>query len=106
MKPPQLKYQNRSSAVFSDDEIDLEAGSKRAILEVPLEKRKARLSLTKRAQIMLVRKQTRRWHAALAGAVAGGLAIMWEKRTRQGLIAQQMFVRCVLFFLFCYRMLT
>jgi len=105
MKPPHLKYQNRSSAVLSDDEIDLEAGSKRAILEVPLEKRKARLSLTKKAQIMLVRKQTRRWHAALAGAVAGGLAIMWEKRTRRGLIAQQMFVRCVLF-LFYYRMLT
>jgi hypothetical protein len=93
-----LKHQNRSSALLSDDDIDLEAGGKRAILEVPLEKRKARLSLTKRAQMMLIRKQMRRWHAALAGAVAGGLAIMWEKRTRRGLIAQQMFVRCVLFF--------
>jgi hypothetical protein len=46
---------------------------------------------------MLVRKQTRRWHAALAGAVAGGLAILWETRSRRAIIAQQMFVRCFLF---------
>lgn len=62
-------------------------------LVIPLEKRKARLSLSKRAQLVLIRKQTRRWHAALAGAIAGGLAIIWEKRNRRGVIAQQMFVR-------------
>ncbi|KAH9482253.1 hypothetical protein JR316_0004351 [Psilocybe cubensis] len=73
-----------------DNELDVEAQTS---LEVPLEKRKGRLSLTKRAQMVLIRKQTRRWHAALAGAVAGGLAIMWEKRSRRGVIAQQLFVR-------------
>ncbi len=74
----------------SEDALDIESQS---TLEIPLEKRKARLSLSKRAQMVLVRKHTRRWHAALAGAVAGGLAIIWEKRNRRGVIAQQMFVR-------------
>jgi len=96
MRQPHL--QNPSSALLSDDKFCLsDAGGKVAILEVPLEKRKARLSLTKRAQTMLVRKQTQRWHAALAGAIAGGLAIMWETRRRRGVIAQQMFVRYVFF---------
>lgn len=62
-------------------------------VEVPLARRSARLSLSTRAQLMIIRKQTRRWHAALAGAVAGGLAIMWEKKGRKDLIAQQLFVR-------------
>lgn len=42
-----------------------------------------------------MRKRTRRWHAAFAGAVAGGLAILCEKKGRRGVIAQQLFVRCV-----------
>ncbi|KAF8076912.1 hypothetical protein FPV67DRAFT_1618904 [Lyophyllum atratum] len=62
-------------------------------LRVPLSKRTARLSLSTNAQLALIRKKTRRWHAALAGAIAGGLAIMWEKRGRRNVIAQQMFVR-------------
>ncbi|KAJ3555565.1 hypothetical protein NP233_g12179 [Leucocoprinus birnbaumii] len=45
------------------------------------------------AQLPTTSLVTRRWHAALAGAVAGGLAISWEKRSRRGLIAQQLFVR-------------
>jgi hypothetical protein len=57
------------------------------------ERRRPRFSLTARAQLMLIRKQTRKWHAALAGGVAGGLAIMWEKKSRRVFIAQQMFVR-------------
>jgi len=57
--------------------------------------RKTQLQLSARAQLVLPRKQTRRWHAALAGAIAGGLAIIWEKRTRRSLIAQQLFVRFV-----------
>ncbi|KAJ7717024.1 hypothetical protein B0H16DRAFT_1612354 [Mycena metata] len=56
-------------------------------------KRAARLSLSAHAQMVLVRKRTRRWHAALAGAIAGGLAILWEKKGRRVVVAQQMFVR-------------
>jgi hypothetical protein len=43
--------------------------------------------------MVLVRKHTRRWHAALAGAISGGFAIYWEKPGRRAVIAQQMFVR-------------
>jgi hypothetical protein len=34
-------------------------------------------------------------HAQLAGAVVGGLATVWGKQNRRGLIVQQLFVRCV-----------
>jgi hypothetical protein len=43
-----------------------------------------------------VRKKTRRWHSILAGAVAGAVAVSFEKRSRQNVIAQQLFVRFVL----------
>ncbi|KAG7092485.1 hypothetical protein E1B28_008837 [Marasmius oreades] len=56
-------------------------------------KRTERLSLSTQAQRIMVRKKTKRWHAALAGAIAGGLAVMWEKRGRRVTVAQQMFVR-------------
>lgn len=56
-------------------------------------KRTERLSLSTQAQRILVRKKAKRWYAALAGAIAGGLAVMWEKRGRRITIAQQMFVR-------------
>ncbi|KAJ2934270.1 hypothetical protein H1R20_g2831, partial [Candolleomyces eurysporus] len=60
----------------------------------PEDRRRQRLlSLTAHAQLVLIRKRVRRWHAALAGAVAGGLAIMCENRSRRGVISQQMFVR-------------
>ncbi|KAG2013120.1 integral membrane protein [Coprinopsis cinerea AmutBmut pab1-1] len=59
----------------------------------PSEEKKAKLSLSARAQLLMVRKRVRRWHAALAGTIAGGLAIMWEKQSRRGVISQQMFVR-------------
>ncbi|KAJ7167441.1 hypothetical protein C8R43DRAFT_1121852 [Mycena crocata] len=55
--------------------------------------RTPRLSHTAHAQIVLTRQQTRRWHSALAGAVSGGLAILWEKPSRRSVIAQQVFVR-------------
>ncbi|PPR04651.1 hypothetical protein CVT24_011869 [Panaeolus cyanescens] len=96
ISPPYTQGSKGSSAVDDSSEIDLEAASSQ-YLQVPggqsTEKRRGRLSLTKRAQIVLIRKQTRRWHAALAGAVAGGLAIIWENRSRRGVIGQQMFVR-------------
>jgi hypothetical protein len=82
---------------FTDDEededIEAAAALKGNTLTVPLANRKARLSLSKEAQAVLIRKKTRKWHAALAGAVAGGLAVMWESRSRRRDIAQQMFVR-------------
>ncbi|KAJ7512894.1 hypothetical protein B0H11DRAFT_2213444 [Mycena galericulata] len=51
------------------------------------------LSLSAHAQMVLIRKRTRRWHSTLAGAVSGGLAILWEKRGRRIVFAQQVFVR-------------
>ncbi|KAG6328872.1 hypothetical protein ID866_10217 [Astraeus odoratus] len=55
--------------------------------------RQVRLSLSAHAHQVWVRKRTRRWHAALAGAVAGCIAVMFEKQSRRVAIAQQMFVR-------------
>ncbi|KAI6101681.1 hypothetical protein EDD17DRAFT_1774430 [Pisolithus thermaeus] len=56
-------------------------------------KRRVRFSLSAHAQEVWVRKRTHRWHAALAGALAGSLAVMFEKRSRRIAIAQQLFVR-------------
>lgn len=64
-------------------------------LEIPLSERRARLSLSAQVHQQWVRKKTRRWHAVVAGAVAGGVAIMFEKRSRRLIIAQQLFVRFV-----------
>ncbi|KIK11749.1 hypothetical protein PISMIDRAFT_475534 [Pisolithus microcarpus 441] len=55
--------------------------------------RRVRFSLSAHAQEVWVRKRTHRWHAALAGALAGSLAVMFEKRSRRIAIAQQLFVR-------------
>lgn len=99
---PAVNPRRYSSSAVDDEETDidmLESGrsASRLTVEVPLAERRARLSLSTHAQMMIVRKKTRRWHAALAGAVAGALAIVWEKRNRRGVIAQQMFVRYVTF---------
>lgn len=40
-----------------------------------------------------MRKKTRRWQSVLAGSVAGGVAIMLEKKENRIGVAQQMFVR-------------
>ncbi|KAJ8517741.1 hypothetical protein ONZ45_g5091 [Pleurotus djamor] len=92
------RHARRASSALDDDEVeehDLEAGRRatRLTLEVPLAERRARLSLSTHAQMMIIRKKTRRWHAALAGAVAGALAIACERKDRRDVIAQQMFVR-------------
>ncbi|EKM60112.1 uncharacterized protein PHACADRAFT_251003 [Phanerochaete carnosa HHB-10118-sp] len=55
--------------------------------------RRARLSMSAQAHQVWVRKKTRRWYSVIAGAVAGGLAILCEKKDRRTGIAQQMFVR-------------
>lgn len=97
IKPRRITSSQSESALDDTDEetepFNLAATGIQAHHEVPLDKRKARLSLSTHAQLLLIRKQTRRWHAAFAGAVAGGLAILWETRNRRGVIAQQMFVR-------------
>ncbi|KAJ7050884.1 hypothetical protein C8F01DRAFT_674657 [Mycena amicta] len=58
-----------------------------------LRRRGPRLSLSAHAQMVLSQRKTRRWHAALAGSISGGLAVMWEKRSRRIVFAQQLFVR-------------
>ncbi|THH14186.1 hypothetical protein EW146_g6121 [Bondarzewia mesenterica] len=60
---------------------------------VPSARRVARLSVTAQAHEIWVRKRSSRWHSAVAGAIAGGFAIMFEKRSRRTVIAQQLFVR-------------
>ena len=57
--------------------------------------RQARLSASAQAHQVWVRKKTRWWYSACAGSVAGAIAILFEKRSRQVGIAQQMFVRYV-----------
>ncbi|TFY76234.1 hypothetical protein EWM64_g7778 [Hericium alpestre] len=59
----------------------------------PTARRNARLSTTAQVHQVWVRKKTRRWHAIVAGSVAGGLAILFEKKSRRTTIAQQLFVR-------------
>ncbi|KAF9019287.1 hypothetical protein BDZ89DRAFT_322661 [Hymenopellis radicata] len=84
--PAKSKYNSQ------DGECD---GPEHTTLEVNGDhhRRSARLSLSAHAQQVIVRKKTRRWHAALAGAVAGGLAVLFEKRGRRITIGQQLFVR-------------
>jgi hypothetical protein len=62
----------------------------------PGNRREARLSSSAQVHQSWVRKKTRRWHSVLAGAVAGAIAVAFEKRSRQTVIAQQLFVRYVL----------
>ena len=85
-----INIRRNTESALDDEEFDIEAATS---IEVPLEKRKDRLSLSKQAQQLLIRKHTKKWHAAVAGAISGGLAIMCEKRSRRGIISQQMFVR-------------
>lgn len=61
----------------------------------PGDRREARLSSSAQVHQSWVRKKTRRWHSLLAGAVAGAVAVSFEKRSRQNIIAQQLFVRYV-----------
>lgn len=55
--------------------------------------RHARLSMSAQAHQVWMRKKTRRWYAVVAGALAGSLGILCEKKGRRTGIAQQMFVR-------------
>lgn len=69
------------------------AGENGTITMMP--KVKTKLSAQAVAHEIWVRKKGRRWHAFVAGAVAGGVAILFETKKRRVGIAQQMFVRYV-----------
>ncbi|TRM67404.1 hypothetical protein BD626DRAFT_395126 [Schizophyllum amplum] len=92
INPASMRYRSFEASPFDDEQDKLEAGQlpRGAI---PAARRQHRLSLSAHAQLVLVRKKTRRWHAALAGAIAGGLAITCENSKRRNVIAQQLFVR-------------
>jgi hypothetical protein len=61
----------------------------------PGDRREARLSSSAQVHQIWMRRKTRRWHSVLAGAIAGVVAISFEKRARRNVIAQQLFVRYV-----------
>jgi hypothetical protein len=96
--------QDEQDSVFFDDSppsssepSPLRAPSLSFPLHIPPgERREARLSSSAQIHQSWVRKKTRRWHSVLAGAVAGAVAITFEKRSRQIVFAQQLFVRYVL----------
>lgn len=88
-----LFYQPIESQPFlPDDDDDIELGPPR-----PVNKRvrKLRLSISGRAHHEWSKKHTRAWFSVVAGAIAGGVAIMFERRSRRITIGQQMFVRSV-----------
>lgn len=57
--------------------------------------RRLRLSASGRARHEWTKKRTKAWFSVVAGAVAGGVAIMFERSSRRVAIGQQMFVRSV-----------
>ncbi|KAI9447702.1 hypothetical protein H4582DRAFT_2107222 [Lactarius indigo] len=59
----------------------------------PGDRREARLSSSAQVHQIWVRRKTRRWHSVLAGAIAGVVAISFEKPSRRNVVAQQLFVR-------------
>jgi hypothetical protein len=69
--------------------VEFQAGRRRESLA----KRSSQLSIN--AQFL--RKQSKGWHAALAGFIAGGIAVSFEAKSRRLVIGQQLFVRCVVY---------
>jgi len=65
--------------------VEFQSGRRRESLV----KRSSQLSINAQYQ----RKQSKRWHAALAGFIAGGIAVSFEAKSRRLVIGQQMFVR-------------
>ena len=89
-----LLYQlpeSRTPFVDDDDE-DIQLDPPR-----PVNKRvrQLRLSVSGRARQAWTKKRTKAWFSVVAGAIAGGAAITFEKRSRRVAIGQQMFVRSV-----------
>ncbi|CCL99910.1 uncharacterized protein FIBRA_01935 [Fibroporia radiculosa] len=88
-------YASPFDSPFSGEELDesLSEDIEMATPEVLRGSRHARLSMSAQAHQVWVWRRTRQWHAILAGALAGAIAIMFEKRGRRVAIAQQLFVR-------------
>lgn len=82
---------NASADPFDEDEEDID--DIEAQERARNRSRHARLSMSAQAHQVWVRKKTRRWYSVFAGALAGALSIMCEKKERRTGIAQQMFVR-------------
>ena len=59
------------------------------------ERKRGRLSFRAQVHEQWVHRVSRRWHSVIAGAVAGGIGVLFEKKSRRLTIAQQLFVRCV-----------
>jgi hypothetical protein len=88
--PHPLPTKERSLDIDSPSEpltpiVDLRAGLRRESYM----KRSSQLSVN--AQFL--RKQSKRWHAALAGFIAGGVGVSFETKSRRLVIGQQLFVR-------------
>lgn len=83
---------NRATALAVPS-VDLSGGASTGE-KLGMGTRAERLSLSHRASMVLVRKKTRRWHAAVAGLIAGAAGIVCEgSKGRRVMIGQQMFVR-------------
>lgn len=94
LPPPRRRYHHSPfspTSPESQDEEDLVLPV--TMKPTPSERRRGRLSFRAQTHELWVRKKTRRWHSVLAGAVAGGVGVLFEKRSRRIVIAQQLFVR-------------
>lgn len=89
ISPPSVDYR----PAFSRSPSPTTPSSQVTMGPTPADKRRGRLSFRAQAHETWARKKARRWHAVVAGAVAGGLGIMFEKRSRRVAISQQLFVR-------------
>ena len=87
---PLLYQPPESQSPFGNDDEDIELGPPR-----PADRRdrRPRLSVSGMARQAWTKKRTRAWFSVVAGAIAGGVAITFEKRSRRIDIGQQMFVR-------------
>lgn len=103
MSPTRLRSQLRaqlpslstSASPFNENEDDLEDNLLPSDVQY-LTERQPRLSSSAQQHQLWARKRTRRWYSILAGALAGGVSILFEKRSNRLGIAQQMFVRYVI----------
>ena len=89
---PLLCQPIESHPFIPDDEEDIALDPPRPIGK---RVRQLRLSVSGRAHHEWTRKRTKAWFSVVAGAVAGGVAIMFERRSRRVTIGQQVFVRSV-----------
>lgn len=91
VKPPQHVDRDLEKAIGKEQEEGTISMKGKSQLKV-----KTKLSTQAAVHQVWIRKRGRRWHAFLAGAIAGGAAVLMERKDRRLAIAQQMFVRSVL----------